>query len=206
MPHGPAYRIVTERLVVRCWDPVDAPLLKEAVDSCLEHLRTWMPWAQEEPQSLEQKVTLLRGFRGRFDLGTDFAYAIFDPDEQRVLGGTGLHTRPEETAREIGYWIRADAEGQGFVTEAVASLTRVGFEVDGLDRIDIRCDPANTRSAAVPRRLGYVHEATLRGRLRDAEDRPHDAMIFSLHAADYPSSPAAQAGIEAFDAAGGLLL
>lgn len=206
MPEGPAYRIVTERLVLRCWDPVDAPLLKEAVDSSLDHLRPWMPWAHEEPQSLDQKVALLRGFRGRFDLGMDFIHGIFARDERRVLGGTGLHTRPEETAREIGYWIRADAEGQGFVTEAVAALTRVGFEIDGLERIDIRCDPGNTRSAAVPERLGYVHEATLRGRLRDADNRPRDAMVFSLHADDYPSSPSAKVDIEAFDGAGARLL
>src|SRR5262245_29064214 len=166
-PRGPAYRIETERLVVRCWDPADAALVKDAVDSSLEHLRAWMPWAHDEPQTLEQKVELLRRFRGRFDLGDDFVYGILTRDETRVLGGTGLHLRVGAHAREVGYWIRADAEGQGYVTEAVAALTRVGLELDALERIEIRCDPANTRSAAVPRRLGYVHEATLRGRVRD---------------------------------------
>ena len=46
-----------------------------------------------------------------------------------MLGGMGLHTRVGPRAREIGYWIRKDAEGRGYVTEAVAALTRVGFEV-----------------------------------------------------------------------------
>lgn len=205
-PQQPAYRIVTERLVVRCWEPTDAPRLKEAVDSSLEHLRPWLPWAHQEPQTLAQKIELLRGFRGRFDLGEDFVYGIFDRDEARVLGGTGLHTRVGPHAREIGYWLRTDAEGKGFMTEAVAALTRVGFAVDGLERIEIRCEPANARSIAVPRRLGYVHEATLRGRVRDAEDRPRDVMIFSLFADDYPSSPAAQVAVEAYDAAGARLL
>jgi hypothetical protein len=58
----------------------------------------------------------------------------------------------------------------------------------------------------VARRLGYVHEATLRGRIRDADNRPRDAMVFSLFADAYPSSPAADAAIEAYDAAGGRLL
>ena len=56
----PPYRIVTERLVLRCWEPRDAPLLKEAVDSSIDHLLPWMPWAAHEPQSLEDKVALLR--------------------------------------------------------------------------------------------------------------------------------------------------
>jgi len=38
---GPAYRIHTSRLVLRCWHPQDAPLLKAAIDTNLEHLRPW---------------------------------------------------------------------------------------------------------------------------------------------------------------------
>ena len=41
---NPAYRIETKRLVVRCYDPSDAPLLAESVTESLEHLRPWMPW------------------------------------------------------------------------------------------------------------------------------------------------------------------
>jgi RimJ/RimL family protein N-acetyltransferase len=203
---SPAYRIVTERLVVRCWDPADAPKLKEAIDSSIEHLRAWMPWAYNEPQTLEEKVALLRGFRGQFDKDEDFIYAIFDREESRVLGGSGLHTRIGEHAREIGYWIRADAEGNGYVTEAVAALTRVGFELEGLDRIEIRVEPANVRSRRIPERLGYAEEATLRGRIRNAQNEPRDVIVYSLFGDAYPESPSAQAELEAFDAAGTKLL
>jgi hypothetical protein len=59
-------------VVARCWEPRDAPLLKEAVDSSIDHLLPWMPWAAGEPQTLDEKVRLLRRFRGQFDLGQDF--------------------------------------------------------------------------------------------------------------------------------------
>jgi len=85
----PPYRVETERLVVRCWEPRDAPLLRDAVDSSLGHLQPWMPWALEEPKPLEDTVELLRTFRGRFDLGQDFVYGIFSADERVALGGTG---------------------------------------------------------------------------------------------------------------------
>src|SRR5213593_3183614 len=90
-PVGPPYRIASDRLLVRCWDPADAPLLKEAVDASLDHLRPWMPWAYEEPQPVYEKVRLLRRFRGQFDLAKDFVYGIFAPDESEVFGGAGLH-------------------------------------------------------------------------------------------------------------------
>ena len=196
----PPYRIVTERLVLRCWEPRDAPLLKEAVDSSIDHLLPWMPWAADEPQSLEDKVALLRQFRGKFDLGQDFTYGIFTRDEQQVVGGTGLHTRIGDDAFEIGYWIRASRAGEGLGTESTAALTRVAFELTDVDRIEIRCEPENEPSRAIPRRLGYREEATLRRRLRQPE--PRDVVIYSLFRDDFDSSPAASALVEAYDAAG----
>jgi len=199
----PPYRIETDRLVIRCWNPPDAPLLDEAITSSLDHLRPWMPWAVEEPRTLDERIELLRTFRGRFDLGDDFAYAIFSPDEARVLGGTGLHTRVGETAFEIGYWIRADATGDGLATESTAALTRVAFELCGAERVEIRVEPANEASAAIPRRLGFVEEATLRRRLPSEEGQPaRDVVVFTMLAEELAASPCANAASTAYDAAG----
>ena len=206
-PAGPAYRVTTPRLVIRCWDPRDAPLLRQAVDENREHLKPWMPWAHGEPEALPAYVQRLRGFRAQFDLGQDFGYGIFDRDERQVLGGTGLHTRAGESAREIGYWIHRDHLRQGLATETTAALTRVAFEVDHVSRVEIHVDPRNTPSAAVPPKLGYTLEAVLRQRLDPiAGDQRRDAMIWTLLAADYPASPAARAEVEAFDAGGQRLL
>lgn len=199
-PVGPAYRVVTPRLVIRCWQPADAPLLKAAVDVSIEHLRPWMPWAANEPTDLDAKIALLRCWRGQFDLGQDFTYGIFDREETEVLGSTGLHTRLGPDAREIGYWVRADRLNQGIATETAAALTRVVFEIDRLDRVEIHCDVGNVRSAAVPRKLGFTHEATLRR--RRFGDRLRDTMVWTLLAEDYPASQAARISIEVFDAVG----
>lgn len=205
-PSGPAYRIVTPRLVVRCWDPADASLVKESVDSNLEYLRPWMPWAMEEPTDLAARIQWLRKSRGEFDLERDFTYGIFNREETLVIGGTGLHTRLGPQAREIGYWIRQDHAGQGLATEVAAALTRVAFVVDGVTRVEIRCDPRNTRSAAIPKRLGYQHEATLRRRVLGSDGQPRDAMIWTLLSDEFPGSPAASAQVEAYDVAGRRIL
>jgi len=203
----PPYRIVSERLVVRCWEPRDAPLLKEAVDSSLDDLRPWMPWAHMEPQPLSEKVALLRRFRGQFDLGQDFVYGIFDSDETKVAGGTGLHTRVGDDAYEIGYWIRSSHAGQGFATEATAALTRVAFELCGVDRVEVRVEPGNAPSIAVPRKLGFAEEGTLRRRLPAHEDgAPRDVTVFALFLDDFAGSPAASSTLEAYDAAGARVL
>jgi RimJ/RimL family protein N-acetyltransferase len=208
MAEAPPYRVVTERLVIRCWDPGDAPLLKDAIDTSLDHLRAWMPWAHDDPQPLAEKVGLLRRFRGRFDLGEDFVYGLFDRAEREVVGGSGLHTRVGEGALEVGYWIRASRVGQGLATEATAALTRVAFAVAGVDRVEIRIDPANAVSLTVPRKLGFVEEATLRRRLplADAAARRRDAVVFTLFADEVDATPVATTALEAYDALGARIL
>ncbi len=203
---GPAYRVVTPRLVIRCWEPTDAPLLKEAVDSSIDHLRPFMPWAANEPTDLQVKVDLIRRWRGRFDLNEEFVMGVFSPDERRVLGGTGLHTRRGPDVREIGYWIRVDSVRQGLATEVSAALTRVAFEVDDVRRVEIRMAVENGPSAAVPRRLGFTCEGTLRQDHLLADGRYHDSMIWALLKDDFPASPCAQARVQAFDCLGRRLI
>jgi RimJ/RimL family protein N-acetyltransferase len=199
---GPAYRIHTARTIIRCWQPDDAPLVQAAIAESVDHLRSWMPWAHKEPEDLSTKIARLRQFRGMFDLGQDFIYGIFTPDETQVIGGTGLHTRVGPDAREIGYWIRTSFLNQGLATEVSAALTKVAFQIDGVRRVEIHCDPKNSRSAAVPRKLKFIHDGTLRQRVPFLDQPLRDRMIWSLLAEEYPASPAALAELTAFDVIG----
>jgi RimJ/RimL family protein N-acetyltransferase len=201
---GPAYRIETSRLVVRCYNPVDAPLLHDAVQASREHLKPWMPWAHQD-QTLQEHVELLRTFRGQFDLGEDFVYGIFSADETRLIGGSGLHTRRGAHIREIGYWVRVEDIHQGYASETAAALVKVAFELDQVQRVEIRCDPDNAASAAIPARLGFTREGNLRAHSIFL-DQPRDTEVWSLLAGEYPSSPAAQAAIRVYDVLGTALL
>ena len=203
---GPAYRIETARTVLRCWQPADAPLLAAAIAVSVEHLRPWMPWVAAEPMEFAQRVKLMRRFRAGFDRDDDYVYGIFTPDETAVLGGTGLHTRLGNDALEIGYWIHADHVRQGLAGEIAAALTKVAFAVHGVHRVEIHCDPLNTASASVPRKLGFVHEATRRQDEHRPDGSYRDTMVWTMLEDEFASSPAAQADIRAYDVLGAPLL
>ena len=161
-----------------------------------------MPWAHEEPRPLAERIDLLRGFRGRFDLGEDFVYGVFDREDTEVVGGSGLHTRVGAGALEIGYWIRASHVGRGYARETTAALTKVAFGVCGVERVEIRVDPANTASLRIPRALGFAEEGTLRRRLRAVDGPRRDSVIFVLFSDDLERSAVAQVEVAAYDAAG----
>jgi RimJ/RimL family protein N-acetyltransferase len=197
------YRIETERLVLRCWEPEDAPLLKDAVDRSLEHLRPWMPWAADEPESLDTVYERLRKFRSEYDQDANWTMGVLTPDDSHVLGGTGLHSREGEAGREIGYWIAADAIGHGYATELAGVLTRVAFATLDVDRVVIRVDPVNVRSNRVPEKLGFAKEGMLRRRLpyKQGSDL-RDANIWTMFRSQLPGSPCEAYGYVAYDALG----
>jgi RimJ/RimL family protein N-acetyltransferase len=201
------YRIETERLVIRCYDPRDAPLLNETVAASAAHLAEWMPWARLPRQTVAETVQLLRTFRGQFDHDENYVYGIYSRDESALLGGTGLHKRSNDGSLEIGYWVAASALRQGIATEVTAVLTRVGFELMGLDRVDLQIDPRNERSLKIPRKLGFAHDGTIRRRLEPgAEGEPRrDSAIFTMLREELATSPCAAYGYVAYDAAGNRL-
>lgn len=196
------YRIETERLVIRCYEPSDAEMSLRSITASVEHLRDWMPWALNEPTDLETKIELMRLFRGKYDLGQDYVLGIFDKEETIQLGGTGLHTRIDGNAREIGYWIHADHINKGYATETVKALVKIGFEIEKLDRIEIHCDPRNTRSLKIPEKLGFTLEAVLKNRLLDNEGKPRDKMIWTLFREQYEQSTIKEMKLRAFDVIG----
>ena len=176
----PPRRITTRRLVIRCWESTDAAALRAAVDSSLEHLRPWMPWAMDEPSTMEETEARLSGYSAKFAAGEDFTFGLFNEDESEVVGSSGLHTRLGEGGLEIGYWIRADRIGLGLATEAVRALTTAGFSMDSIERIQIHCAPENVRSARVPEKLGYRLVERRKGDERNSDGSLRDTLVFRM--------------------------
>ena len=142
-------------LRLRHWREEDAPALGRAVEESLEHLRAWMPWAAEEPRSLEEHVELIRTWERDRLAGAGEVFGVWLGD--RVAGSCGLHARIDEGGLEIGYWIHVALLRRGLATEVARRLCDRAFADPAIDRVEIHHDRANVASGGVPAKLGFVH-------------------------------------------------
>jgi RimJ/RimL family protein N-acetyltransferase len=150
-------------IVMRRWQPDDLMARFAAVTRSYRALQLWMEWASE-PITLEQQRAYGQTMAVSWpDPEGSCTYGIFDRGGA-VLGGIGLHDNIGPGALEIGYWCHIDHVGRGIITRSAGALTDIALALPGIDRVEIHCDKANVRSAAVARRLGY--------RLNRAEPRP----------------------------------
>jgi RimJ/RimL family protein N-acetyltransferase len=133
----------------------DAAAIAAAMAESLAEMGPWLPWADERSATVEAQRRRLEEAASNWERDIDYVYVVLRPRQDRVLGCVGLHRRVGPKALEIGYWLRTGETGQGTMTTAVQALTDVALGLPGIQRVEIHCDEANHRSAAVPRRLGF---------------------------------------------------
>ncbi len=187
-------RLHGKRVLIRPLRPGDGAAIYEAVNESREQIGPWLPWV-DKTQSAEDSEAAARRGAARWQTREDLMVGIWNKATGRYLGGSGLHRIDWAVpAFEIGYWLRTSAWGQGYVTETVQVLCQFAFETLGANRVEIRLDPRNTRSRAIPERLGFVWEATLRSHVCDGAGELRDTLIFALTPDDYAQAKAQWGG------------
>ncbi|OSM43087.1 GNAT family N-acetyltransferase [Nesterenkonia sp. PF2B19] len=109
----------------------------------------------------EELTAWIRRQQGRHAEGTGFAFTITDADDTPV-GHCGLWLRNLHQGRaSAGYAITPSARGRGLAADALNALTRFGWSLEGLHRIELFIEPWNTASVRTAERAGYVREGLL---------------------------------------------
>lgn len=160
----------------------DAPELFTLVATNRSHLQRWLPWP-ETTRCVQDTRTFILRTKSQTRLGVARTYGLWW--RERLVGVAGFGwIDPVNRSAAIGYWLAREAEGQGLMTQAVATLLRLGFRTLKLNRIEIRAGVRNRKSRAIPERLGFRHEGTLRQAERLA-DRFVDHAVYGLLASEW---------------------
>jgi ribosomal-protein-serine acetyltransferase len=174
------YQFETEQLLIRGPQPGDGVEITAAITDSINELRPWMPWAAAIP-TVEESEVRVRKKQLDYLARTDLWFLVFEKEMNVLVGNSGFHRIDWEVPKvEIGYWVRTQYGGKGYMTEAVQGITNFAFDKLSVKRVEIRCDALNVRSAAIPQRLGFVHEGTLRNEAKDhISGNLRDTMIFA---------------------------
>lgn len=156
IPVAPGLRLVDLQLE-------DADELFSLTDVNRAYLRRWLPWL-DHTRGVAATETFIRFATREASGGTARHFAIWE--QQAIVGMCGYnHIDTVNRNATIGYWLAAEAQGQGIMTRCVTALASFGFTKLDLHRQVIACAEDNRRSESVALRCGFVFE----GVARDAE-------------------------------------
>ncbi|KQW91620.1 GCN5 family acetyltransferase [Massilia sp. Root418] len=161
MPKLPETILKTERLVLRHIREGDAPALF-AIYSDPEAMRYWSspPW-QRMAQAEDHVALTLAGYQD----GSMLTMGMTLAQTGELIGVCRLHHFNQQNRRcEMGYILSRAHWGKGYMQEALAATIGHSLEAFGLHRIEADVDPRNAGSAALLKRLHFVHEGHLRQR------------------------------------------
>ncbi|MEY2535308.1 MAG: ribosomal-protein-serine acetyltransferase [bacterium] len=168
---------------LRLLEETDADELFALVHRNRDHLLPWMPWLQgtrDPAGTLEFIRTTRRQAAGNDGIQTAIV------EDGAIAGVVGFH-RVDWANRvtSVGYWLSADRQGRGTMTEAVRMLVDVAVGAWALNRVEIQAAVDNRRSRAIPERLGFREEGVRRQAERHG-DRYLDLVVYAMLAADWP--------------------
>lgn len=131
----------------------------QAIDSNRDFLRQYLFWV-DATQSFDDVAASTKHFAEAWAAQKKFAYEIIDKHSQKLLGSIDIHDIDlTNHIAAIGYWLRQDKTGFGFMSDAVNTLEKAVFAKQ-IRRLEITCDQLNRASASVAIRNGYEYECT----------------------------------------------
>lgn len=156
--------LTTDRLVLRELSPGDARAVAErAGDRRVARYLLAVP----TPYPVSLAARWIEGRIAWWPQGRGVTLAICRREHPDALIGTvSLRRYVRDRRAELGYWLGADAWGQGFATEAAGALVDFGFSELGLARIYAHVLEGNVASCRVLEKIGMLHEGIRRRHVR----------------------------------------
>jgi len=100
----------------------DSAAIFAAVDCSRDALRRWMEWYHDAYGLVDAEDWIQHALAARTE-GTDFHFAVCEPDDSHVVGVVGVEDVNADVGRAmIGYWLATPATGRGLATRAVADV------------------------------------------------------------------------------------
>jgi RimJ/RimL family protein N-acetyltransferase len=170
----------SERLVIRAPSAGDGVVWYAALLASADDLAPWLSWPKEIG-NLEAAEKRIREMCLKWAQRIDLPMLVFEKSSGAFVGGNGLHHVDWRVPKfEIGYWTASGFAHRGYAVEATKAVTAFAFDVLRARRVQIRCEPNNTRSRRVAEGAGFAHEATLKNDVPALHGDVRDAIVYAV--------------------------
>jgi RimJ/RimL family protein N-acetyltransferase len=171
--------LTTSRLTLRVPAASDSAIIYPSACASAEQLKRWLPWAGDA-LSEQNTETWCRKASAEFITRAQLQYIIFRREDNLHLGNIGALRFDWQVPRgEIGYWLRSDQWGNGYMSEAVNALAAMLFDTLRFNRVEIRVDERNERSWRVAQRCGFEFEGVLRNEFGYADGSLRNTRVYA---------------------------
>jgi len=142
-----------ELVELRTVEEEDLEFLRDAINDP----RVWQTLGAYQPKNLQQEREWFES------VGEGDGVGLLVCVDGEAVGSIGLHEVNEVWGRaEAGYWITPDAQGNGYATDALATLVEYAFDELRLHKVYAHAYETNPASRRVLEKVGFREEGLLR--------------------------------------------
>ena len=114
-------------------------------------------------KSIEDAKELIRNSLDDYKNEKGISWGIMDKRSKSFMGYIGFfRIQPQHCRGEVGYVLKPEYWGKGFMTEALSTIVKFGFGKMNLHSIEANVNPKNKSSKKLLERLGFRKEAYFR--------------------------------------------
>ncbi len=143
---------------------------------------SWGPNAEQDTRDFVRRAIA----RQQEQPQQNYEFAVVLQAETKLVGGCGIGISDAAHHKEasIYYFFNRSYWGKGYATEAVNALLEIGFFQLKLHRIFATCDPRNSLSASVLKKVGMQKEGCLRQHER-IRGQWRDSLVYAILQDEY---------------------
>ncbi len=113
--------------------------------------------------TLDETQTQLEFYENHWKNQTGIFWGIESKEQKQLTGVIGIYDINSKHLRaELGYWLLKEYWGSGIITEAALHVLKYAFGQLDLNRIYAYVDKQNVASKVLLKKLGFIHEGTMR--------------------------------------------
>lgn len=152
--------VVDDEIILKTQQLDDIKERYQVIDENRDFIKKWLRWPDfyKQPEDL---IEYTKACQEKEKNGESYAMGIYYKNE--YVGSIEIMKANDKNKKcEIGYWLSKKYNGKGIMTRSCRAVIEYAFNTLDLNKVSILAATENFASQAIPERLKFIKEGTLR--------------------------------------------